>query len=166
MSNEIAKIVESNKEYAKKEFPGRQPSPPSRHIAILACMDARLTVSQLAGVKTGEAHIIRNAGGIATEDAIRSLIISNELLGTKEFIVINHTDCGMLSFKDSDLQKRLEKKFGNSSTVPLQFHSFSNLEENVRNQVSKIKSHPLIPKEIPVTGFIYDVETGLLRKVT
>ena len=94
------------------------------------------------------------------------MIISNELLGTKEFIVINHTDCGMLSFTDSDLQKRLEKKFGNSSTVPLQFHSFSNLEENVRNQVSKIKSHPLIPKEIPVTGFIYDVETGLLRKVT
>lgn len=165
MSIETEKIIESNKEYAKKEFPGRQPMPPSRRVAILACMDARLTVSQLAGVKTGEAHVIRNAGGIATEDAIRSLIISNELLGTREFAVINHTDCGMLTFKDSDLQGRLRNKFGNSAPS-LQFHSFSNLEENVRSQVNKIKNHPLIPKDIPVTGFIYDVETGLLRKAT
>lgn len=165
MNNETAKIVESNKDYAKKEFPGKQSMPPSRHVAILACMDARLTVSQLAGVKTGEAHVIRNAGGIASEDAIRSLIISNELLGTREFVVINHTDCGMLTFKDTDLQKKLESKFGNSSAPSIQFHSFSNLEENVRNQVAKIKTHPLIPKEIPVTGFIYDVETGLLREV-
>ena len=165
MSNETAKIIESNKEYAKREFPGRQPMPPSRHVAILACMDARLSVSQLAGVKTGETHVIRNAEDIATEDAIRSLIISNELLGTKEFVVINHTDCGMLTFKDSDLEKRLQNKFG-SSTTSLQFHSFSNLEENVRNQVAKIRDHPLIPKQIPVTGFIYDVGTGLLNKVT
>ena len=165
MSIETEKIIESNKEYAKKEFPGRQPMPPSRRVAILACMDARLTVSQLAGVKTGEAHVIRNAGGIATEDAIRSLIISNELLGTREFAVINHTDCGMLTFKDSDLQGRLRNKFGNSAPS-LQFHSFSNLEENVRSQVNKIKNHPLIPKDISVSGFIYDVETGLLRKAT
>ena len=104
-NNETSKIIEANRQYAKTQFPGKQPMPPSRHVAILACMDARLTVSQLAGLKTGEAHIIRNAGGIATEDAIRSLIISNELLGTNEFVVINHTDCGMLTFKDADLEK-------------------------------------------------------------
>jgi len=163
-NNETSKIIEANKQYAKTQFPGKQPMPPSRHVAILACMDARLTVSQLAGVKTGEAHIIRNAGGIATEDAIRSLIISNELLGTKEFVVINHTDCGMLTFKDADLEKRLEKKFG-KDVSNIRFYSFTNLEDNVRRQVGKIKNHPLIPKEIPITGFVYEVESGLLRKV-
>ena len=162
--SETAKIIESNRNYARTQFPGKQPMRPSRHIAILACMDARLTISQLAGVKTGEAHIIRNAGGIATDDAIRSLIISNELSGTKEFVVINHTDCGMLTFKDQDFQVRLKEKFGKDASN-IRFHSFSNLEENVRKQVDTIKNHPLIPKEILVTGFIYDVESGLLRKV-
>ncbi len=165
MSNsETAKIIESNRNYARTQFLGKQPMRPSRHIAILACMDARLTISQLAGVKTGEAHIIRNAGGIATDDAIRSLIISNELSGTKEFVVINHTDCGMLTFKDEDLQSRLKERFGKDASN-IRFHSFSSLEENVRKQVDTIKNHPLIPKEILVTGFIYDVESGLLQKV-
>ena len=165
MSNsETAKIIESNRNYARTQFLGKQPMRPSRHIAILACMDSRLTISQLAGVKTGEAHIIRNAGGIATDDAIRSLIISNELSGTKEFVVINHTDCGMLTFKDEDLQSRLKERFGKDASN-IRFHSFSSLEENVRKQVDTIKNHPLIPKEILVTGFIYDVESGLLQKV-
>lgn len=165
MSNsETEKIIESNRNYARTQFPGKQPMRPSRHIAILACMDARLTISQLAGVKTGEAHIIRNAGGIATDDAIRSLIISNELSGTKEFVVINHTDCGMLTFKDEDLQSRLKERFGKDASN-IRFHSFSNLVQNVRKQVDTIKNHPLIPKEILVTGFIYDVESGLLQKV-
>lgn len=165
MSNtETSKIIEANREYARTRFPGKQPMPPSRHVAILACMDARLTVSQLAGVTTGEAHIIRNAGGIATEDAIRSLIISSELLGTKEFIVINHTDCGMLTFKDSDLQSKLKQKYGKDASN-IKFHSFPNLEDNVRMQVAAIKSHPFIPKDIPVTGFIYEVQSGLLRNV-
>jgi carbonic anhydrase len=164
MSTETSKVVEANRQYARTEFPGRQPMPPSRHLAILACMDARLTVSQLAGIKTGEAHVIRNAGGVATDDAIRSLIISNELLGTREFVVINHTDCGMLTFKDKDLQKRLKDKYGRE-VDDIEFHSFPNLEENVKKQVSKIRSHPLIPKDIPVTGFVYEVESGLLRRV-
>jgi carbonic anhydrase len=162
--SETSKLVEANKEYAKTSFPGKQSMPPSRHIAILACMDARLTVSQLAGLKTGEAHIIRNARGIATEAAIRSLIISNELLGTREFIVINHTDCGMLTFTDRALQDRLKKKF-NHDAGNIKFHSFPNLEENVKNQVNAIKGHDLIPKDIPVSGFVYEIETGLLRKV-
>jgi carbonic anhydrase len=164
--SETEKLLKANEVYARTEFPGKQPIPPSRHVAVLACMDARLSVNQLLGLKTGEAHVIRNAGGIASDDAIRSLIISNELLGTREFVVINHTDCGMLTFKDSDLAERLERKFARPGAASkLQFHSFANLEENVRNQVKKIKEHPLIPKEIPVSGFIYDVETGRLGKV-
>ncbi|MDG6905123.1 MAG: carbonic anhydrase [Nitrososphaerota archaeon] len=162
--SETTKIIESNRQYSRTQFPGKQPMRPSRHIAILACMDARLTISQLAGVKTGEAHIIRNAGGIATEDAIRSLIISNELSGTREFVVINHTDCGLLTFKDQDLQNRLKERLGKDASS-IRFYSFPNLEENVRKQVDTIKNHPLIPKEIMVTGFIYDIESGLLQKV-
>ncbi len=163
-TTETSRIVEANKEYVRTQFPGKLPALPSRHLAILACMDARLAVGQLAGVKAGEAHIIRNAGGIATEDAVRSLIISNELLGTKEFVVINHTDCGMLKFKDCDLQRKLEDKYGRDASG-IKFHAFSNLEESVRRQVETIKNHPLIPRDIPVTGFIYQVETGLLQRV-
>src|SRR5487761_162278 len=163
---ETEKLLKANEEYARKEFPGKQPMPPSRRLAVLACMDARLTVSKLLGLKTGEAHIIRNAGGIATDDAIRSLIISNELLGTREFVVINHTDCGMLTFKDNELAERLAKKYGRAEDASrIRFYAFSNLENNVREQVKKIKGHPLIPKDIRVSGFIYDVDTGRLRNV-
>src|SRR3984893_13673963 len=161
--SETSKLIEANKNYAKTTFPGKQPMPPSRHIAILACMDARLTVSKLLGLKTGEAHIIRNAGGIATDDAIRSLIISNELLGTNEFVVINHTDCGMLTFQDTQLAEKLAKKYGRPEEASrIKFYAFTNLEDNVKEQVRKIKEHPLIPKTIRVSGFIYEVETGKL----
>jgi carbonic anhydrase len=163
---ETEKLLKANEEYAQTEFPGKQAMPPSRHLAVLACMDARLTVSKLLGLKTGEAHIIRNAGGIATDDAIRSLIISNELLGTNEFVVINHTDCGMLTFKDHELAERLAKKYARPEEASrLKFYSFENLEDNVKEQVRKIKEHPLIPKSIRVSGFIYEVETGKLRPV-
>ena len=116
-------------------------------------------------LKTGEAHIIRNAGGIATEDALRSLIISHHLLGTQEFIVINHTDCGMATFKDEALRKQLEQKTGSYPVVPAHFYDFDDLEENVRIQVERIKSHPWIPRHIPVRGFVYDVQTGRLHEV-
>jgi carbonic anhydrase len=163
---ETEKLLKASEEYAKTEFPGKLPMPPSRHLAVLACMDARLTVSKLLGLKTGEAHIIRNAGGIATDDAIRSLIISNELLGTKEFVVINHTNCGMLTFKDEQLADKLARKYARQEEASrIKFYSFTSLEENVKEQVRKIKEHPLIPKAIPVSGFIYEVETGKLRKV-
>jgi carbonic anhydrase len=129
-------------------------------------MDARLTVSKLLGLKTGEAHIIRNAGGIATDDAIRSLIISNELLGTNEFVIINHTDCGMLTFTDAQLAERLAKKYARPEEASrIRFYAFTNLEDNVKEQVRKIKEHPLIPKTIRVSGFIYEVETGKLKSV-
>jgi carbonic anhydrase len=127
-------------------------------------MDARLNVNEALGLETGEAHIIRNAGGIATDDAIRSLIISHELLGTQEFVVINHTDCGMLKFTDKDLQKDLTQKY-NSDASDIKFYSFPNLEENVKNQVNKIKSTKFLPPDIPVHGFIYDVKTGKIERV-
>lgn len=161
----IDEVLEANKKYAEGFTLGHLPMPPARKLAVVACMDARLTVSQLLGLKTGEAHIIRNAGGIVTEDALRSLIISHHLLGAQEFMIINHTDCGMLTFKDEDLRARLLKSTGTATVAPVHFHAFPNLEENVRQQIQKVKSHPWVPKGIPVRGFIYDVKTGRLNEV-
>lgn len=157
-------VLSANKDYAAKFDLGGLAMPPARKLAILACMDARLTVEQLLGLKTGDAHIIRNAGGIATEDALRSLIISHHLLGTREFMVINHTDCGMLTFNDNQLLDKLEEQTGFSAVSPNHFHSFQDLERNVRRQVARIKHHPFVPN-VPVRGFIYDVKTGKLNEV-
>jgi len=162
----VDETLKANETYAKNFTLGALPMPPARKLAILACMDARLTVEQFLGLKTGEAHIIRNAGGIATDDAVRSLIISHYLLGTQEFAVINHTDCGMLTFKDDELASKLREKTGAAAVAPARFFSFSSLEDNVREQVQKIKSHPWIPRGIPVRAFIYDVKTGKLREVS
>ena len=157
--------VKANELYAKSFTLGHLAMPPARKLAVLACMDARLTVEQVLGLKTGEAHIIRNAGGIASEDAVRSLIISHHLLGTQEFVVINHTDCGMLTFKDEELREKLRKQTGAAVVAPARFYAFSDPEENVREQVQKIKTHPWLPREIPVRGFVYDVRSGKLREV-
>jgi carbonic anhydrase len=157
-------VLSANKDYAAKFDLGGLAMPPARKLAILACMDARLSVERLLGLKIGDAHIIRNAGGIATEDALRSLIISHHLLGTQEFIVINHTDCGMLTFNDNQLLDKLEEQTGASAVIPAHFHSFPDLERNVRRQVARIKHHPFVPN-VPVRGFIYDVKTGKLAEV-
>jgi carbonic anhydrase len=161
----IDDALKANETYARNFKLGSLPMPPAKKLAIVACMDARLTIEPMLGLSTGDAHIIRNAGGIVTEDAMRSLLISHYLLGTQEFMVINHTDCGMLTFKDSDLLQRLEREKGVSVLSPSHFHAFDNLEANVRRQIGRIRSHPWIPKEIPVRGFIYDVETGKLNEV-
>jgi carbonic anhydrase len=158
-------VLRANEEYARQFKLGHLAMPPARKLAIVACMDARLTVEQALGLKTGEAHIIRNAGGIVTEDALRSLIISHHLLGTQEFIIINHTDCGMLTFKDEGLRAQLQEKTGAAVATPAHFHAFSDLEENVREQMQRVKSHPWIPQHIPVRGFVYDVKTGRLNEV-
>jgi carbonic anhydrase len=157
--------LKANQEYARSFKLGSLAMPPARKLAIVACMDARMTVEEMLGLKTGDAHIIRNAGGIVTEDAIRSLIISYYLLGTQEFMIINHTDCGMLTFKDHELKARLKQDTHVLSSSPEVFHSFSNLEDNVSEQIQKVKSHPWIPKDIPVRGFVYDVKTGQLKEV-
>jgi carbonic anhydrase len=161
---ELDKIVDANKQYFHNFKHGNLSIPPARKLAVLACMDARLNVNEALGLKTGDAHIIRNAGGIATEDAIRSLIISHELLGTQEFVVINHTDCGMLTFTDNDLQKDLRQKY-KSDASEIRFYSFPNLEENVNNQINEIKSSPFFPPDIPIHGFIYDVKTGKIERI-
>ncbi len=161
----IDQFLENNHNYAEQFTLGHLPMPPARRLAVLACMDARLTVEQFLGLKTGDAHIIRNAGGIASEDAVRSLIISHHLLGTEEFIIVNHTDCGMLTFRDDELLARLEKENGGAFVAPVHFHAFSDVEENVRRQVQRVRSHPFIPRHIPVRGFVYDVKTGRLKEV-
>ena len=138
--------------------------PPSKKVVVLACMDARLNVNELLGLRLGEAHIIRNAGGIVTEDAIRSLIISHELLGTEEFIVINHTDCGMLTFSDKDLQKKISEKY-NSESSGIVFHTFTDLEENVKKQLHRIRNNPFLVNATSVSGFIYDVRTGRIKEI-
>jgi len=157
--------LHANQSYAAQFNMGGLAMPPAKKLAVLACMDARLDVAQILGLKPGDAHVIRNAGGIATEDAIRSLIISHHLLGTQEFMVINHTDCGMLTFKDHDLIERLKRETGAMGVVPAAFHSFTNLDQNVREQVMKLRAHPWLPKQVPIRGFVYDVKSGRLKEV-
>jgi carbonic anhydrase len=155
--------LKANERFASQFKKGDLPMPPARHLAAVVCMDARLMPDQFLGLEIGDAHIIRNAGGIVTDDALRSLIISHKLLGTNEFFVVNHTDCGMLTFEDKDLQQRLKDETGRDTTMP--FHTFKDLDTNVKAQVQKIKSSPFLPDDIPVSGFVYDVETGKLRQV-
>lgn len=162
----IEEVVRANESYARNFTLGHLPMPPARRIAIVACMDARLTVEQVLGLGTGDAHVIRNAGGIVTEDAVRSLIVSHHLLGTQEFMIINHTDCGMLTFRDDELNDKLRRTTGTATIAPARFHAFSDVEENVREGIQRVTSHPWVPKHIPVRGFVYDVRTGKLHEVT
>lgn len=162
-SSEYARALAENERYAGQFDRSSLPLPPGKKLAVLACMDARLTVEDVLGLRTGDAHIIRNAGGLATDDAIRSLVISQELLGTEEVIVVEHTGCGMLTFKDEEVRRGLAKKTGQD--VDLTFHAFGELEANLREQVDRIRAHPWI-KDVPVHGLIYEVETGRLREVT
>ena len=161
----IDDALSANERYEHTFNLANLPMPPARKLAIVTCMDARLTVEQFLGLKTGDAHIIRNAGGIVTEDVLRSLIISHHLLGTQEFMIVNHTDCGMLTFKDQELAEKLEKSTNTSPVAPSRFYSFTDLDSNVRQQIQRVKAHPWIPKHISVRGFVYDVKTGALREV-
>lgn len=161
----IDNVLQANRFHAHRFGLAHLPNPPALKLAVVACMDARLTVEQMLGLKTGDAHIIRNAGAIVTEDVVRSLIISHYMLGTQEFMIIGHTDCGLLTFRDEDLRRKLQEINGTSALSPASFHAFSNLEESISEQVQKIKSHPWIPDGIPVRGFVYDVKTGKLSEV-
>jgi carbonic anhydrase len=162
----IDAAITANGSYEKSFHQGNLAMPPARKLAIVACMDARLTIEPMLGLKTGDAHIIRNAGGIVTDDVVRSLIISQQLLGTQEVMVINHTDCGMLTFKDEALRTKLLKGTGKLAVAPARFYSFDDVEQNVLEQVHKIHSHPWIPQQITVRGFVYDVKSGNLLEVT
>lgn len=162
----IDTVLERNRKYTEKFDQGGLPGrPPSLKLAVLCCLDCRVHVSDLLGLKLGEAHIIRNAGGIVTEDVLRSLIISHHIGGTRELMIINNTKCGMLTFKDEELEERLRKETGVVPVVPTRFLAFTDLEENIRQQIHKVRSHQWIPQSILVRGFIYDVDTGQLSSV-
>jgi carbonic anhydrase len=139
------------------------PSKPRRKLAVLACMDARLDPARLLGLEEGDAHVIRNAGGVVTDDALRSLAISQNLLGTEGIVLIHHTDCGMLTFTDEEFADRLERETG--SRPEWRAHAFPDLEQSVRDGIELIRASPFVPRTGSVRGFVYEVETGRLREV-
>ncbi|HEX6523231.1 MAG TPA: carbonic anhydrase [Streptosporangiaceae bacterium] len=153
----------SNARYAES-FTGPLPLPPSSHVAVVACMDARLNVYAILGLNDGEAHVIRNAGGVITDDEIRSLAISQRLLGTTEIILIHHTDCGMLTFTDDDFKRSIQDETG--IKPPWAAESFTDLTEDVRQSIARIKASPFIPHKDATRGFIFDVATGRLNEVS
>jgi len=155
-------IQQQNARYASRFDRSTLALPPARRWAIVACMDARLTVEEVTGIGTGDAHIIRNAGGLITDDALRSLVISTHLLGTNEFAIIEHTGCGMLTFEDEPVRRQIAERTG-ADTEGLRLFAFRDLEANLREQVLRVVESPLLPSGIPVTGYIYEVETGKLR---
>src|SRR6267143_5992283 len=155
--------LRNNKAYSSAFDKGQLPLPPAKKLAVVACMDARLHVSKILGLNEGDAHVIRNAGGAVTVDAIRSLTISQRLLGTEEVILIHHTDCGMLTFTDDAVKAQIQKDTG--IRPPFALEAFSNLEEDVRQSIARVKASPFIPKKDRVRGFVYDVKTGRLTEV-
>jgi carbonic anhydrase len=160
----IDEVLEANELYARTHELRRLSPRPTRKLAILTCMDTRLSTVTL-GLANGDAHIIRNAGGIVTEDSLRSLLVSHYLLDTVEFMIINHTDCGLMQASEQELRTRIQNRTGTAAISPAFFYAFQNLEENVRHQLQKLRTHPWIPKEVTVRGFIYDTTSGLLREV-
>jgi carbonic anhydrase len=161
----VQEFRKSNDAYASTFEKGHLPMPPARHVAVVTCMDARLDPARFLGLEEGDAHVIRNAGGRASEDAIRSLVISQQLLGTNAVVVIHHTDCGMLTFSNTDLRTKLKHE-QNVDAEHIDFLPFKNLEQSVRDDVAAIKNSPLILKNVEVSGFIYDVKSGRLLPVT
>jgi carbonic anhydrase len=156
-------LLENNARYAAA-FTGPLPLPPARHIAVVACMDARLNVYAILGLAEGEAHVIRNAGGVVTDDEIRSLAISQRLLGTREILLIHHTDCGMLTFTDDQFKRAIQDETG--IKPPWSAEAFTSLDEDVRQSIARIAASPFIPHKDAVRGFIFDVATGKLNEVS
>jgi carbonic anhydrase len=157
-------LLANNQAYAESFDKGSLPMPPGAKLAVVACMDARLNVYGILGLTEGEAHVIRNAGGVITDDEIRSLAISQRLLGTEEIILIHHTDCGMLTFTDDQFKQSIQEETGIKPEWAVE--SFSDLDADVRQSIARIKASPFIPHKDAVRGFVYDVETGRLREVS
>ena len=156
-------FLANNARYAQT-FEGPLPMPPARHVAVVACMDARLNVYAILGLEDGEAHVIRNAGGVVTDDEIRSLAISQRLLGTREIILIHHTDCGMLTFSDDDFRRAIQNETG--IKPPWAAEAFRDLDEDVRQSVARIEASPFLPHKDAIRGFVFDVATGKLNEVS
>ena len=159
-------VLRANAEFVRTYDPRRATVPVVRKLAILACMDYRIALWEAFGLKQGDAYVIRNAGGVVTEDVIRSLLVAHYRLGVEEVLIVNHTECGMQTFRDEDLRADIRRRRGTDTIAPEQFHAFQNLEDNVRQQIQRVKSHPWIPARMPVNGCIYDVHTGKLSVVS
>jgi carbonic anhydrase len=156
-------LLQNNERYADGFDKGELPLPPARGVAVVACMDARLHVSKVLGLEEGDAHIIRNAGGVVSDDAIRSLAISQRLLGTREIILIHHTDCGMLTFTDDEFRRQIQQETGVRPEWAAE--AFPDLDDDVRQNIARIKASPFIPHKESVRGFVYEVQSGRLREI-
>lgn len=161
----IGEAIKGNEAFSRG-FKAGDARPHAAKLAVVACMDARMDIFRILGLHAGECYVIRNAGGIADESAIRSLLVAQHLLGVEEFMFIHHTDCGMLKFKEEAFAAALRKKSGTAAVAPARFYAFSSVEDDLTEQIEKVKSHPWTPSGIPVRGFIYDVTTGRLREHT
>lgn len=161
----IDDVLFANAGYALEHDPNLVSPSPRKHLAVLTCMDTRIGRKTL-GLAPGDAHIIRNAGGIVTDDALRSLLVSHYVLGTKEIMVINHTDCGLMKASEEELRDRIEKLAGGPANIPVKFHAFTDVAENVREQLRKLHSHSWIHSGLGIRGFVFDVMTGHLTEVS
>ncbi len=160
----IDEVLNDNARYAQSFDKGDLPLPPERKLAVLACMDARLDLHQILGLQEGDAHVIRNAGGVVSDDAIRSLVISQRLLGTQAIMLIHHTDCGMLTFRDDDVKDSIEADTGLRPSFALE--AFRDLEQDVRQSMSRVQANPFICYKDQVRGFVYDCATGRIKEVS
>jgi carbonic anhydrase len=160
----IDELVRNAASYSESFDRGGLPLPPAKRVAVVACMDARLNPYGLLGLSEGDAHVIRNAGGVITDDEIRSLAISQRLLGTQEIMLIHHTDCGMLTFGDDDFRREVQRETGVKPEWAAE--AFDDLEEDVRQSIARIKASPFVPRKESIRGFVYDVQTGELREVS
>ena len=157
-------VLKNNAQYAESFGKGDLPLPPGLGMAVVACMDARLDTHKLLGIQEGDAHVIRNAGGVVTDDVIRSLVISQRLLGTREVVLIHHTDCGMLTFRDDDVKDAIQSDTGLRPAFALE--AFGNLEGDVRQSIARIQASPFVPVKDQIRGFVYDCATGRLNEVS
>ena len=163
MTDLVDDLLRNNDRYAGNFDKGDLPIPPARKLAVVACMDARLDPHRILGLEEGDAHVIRNAGGVVSDDVIRSLVISQRLLGTREILLLHHTDCGMITFRDDDVKDEIESDTGLRPAFALE--AFKDLEQNVRQSMSRIRVNPFIPHKEGIRGFIYNVATGRLDEV-
>ena len=157
-------LLDNNAAYVSTSDKADLPRAPARKLAVLACMDARLDPAKVLDLQEGDAHVIRNAGGVVSDDALRSLAISQNLLGTEEIILIHHTDCGMLTFTDDEFAEKLETETGHRPDW--RAHAFDDLDDNVKRSIDKIKTSPFVPHTDNVKGYVYEIETGRLREVS
>jgi carbonic anhydrase len=157
-------LLSNNEDYAASFDKGHLPMPPAKPVAVVACMDARLDPARVLGLEEGDAHVIRNAGGVVTEDTIRSLVISQRLLGTQEIVLIHHSDCGMLTFRDDEVKDQIEADTGLRPHFAME--SFADVDEDVRQSMARLHASPFVPEKANIRGFVYEVESGKLREIS